>query len=122
MISKEERDKLEIDGRIYICYDYLFAISKDRILATHGGSISLITLQGEIICTYDSIYAPQYITGTHHDEEDNIDVADFDYVDDLLIFVDNNKKGIIDYDGEVVLEANYSDITFRTINEAELFP
>lgn len=122
MLSKEEREKLDIDGRIYICYDYLFAISKDRVLATHGGNISLITLNGDIICTHDSIYAPQYPKDTHYDDAEGLYVADYAYLDDMLVFVDNGRKGIMDYNGDIILDANYRDITFNTLSEAELFP
>lgn len=122
MLSKEERASLDIDGRIYLCYDYLYAISFDRILATHGGSISLLTIDGELICTYDSIYAPTYPCSTYYDEDEQVDVAVYEFIDDVLIFIEEGKKGIMDYNGDIILEADYSEITFNSNLEAELMP
>lgn len=122
MLTKEERASIEVDGRICLCYDFIFPISRDRILATHGGSISLISFDGIIICTHDSIYVPTYPINTTHDEKDDVDVAEYEYIDDILIFVDDGKKGVIDYDGEVILEAKYSDITFNSYLQAEVMP
>ena len=120
MLSREERMNLNIDGRIYICYDYIFAISTDRILATHGGSISLITADGDMICTYDSIYVPTYANGYHYNPDEGIDEADYEYIDDILIFVDKGKKGLIDYDGNIICEAKYHDIEFNSDSEVEV--
>ena len=120
MLSREERESLDIDSKIYLCYDYIFAISKDRVLATHGASISLIKLSGEIICTHDSIYAPTYPSSTHFNEDEQVEEAEYSFLDDILIFVDDGKKGMMNYDGKIILEAIYSDITFPTCQQAEV--
>lgn len=123
MLTKEEREKISIDAVIELCYDYIFAISKDRILATHGSSISLITIDGEMICTYDSIYAPTYPTDTiYYDEEDGCDKYIEEFIDDLLVFNDKGKFGLMDYDGDIILDAEYSAITFNSEGSVAILP
>lgn len=123
VLTREEREKLKIDAVIELCYDYIFAISEDRILATHGSNISLITIDGEMICTYDSIYAPTYPTDTiYYDEEEGCDRYVEEFIDDLLVFVENGKHGIMDYDGDIIVEAKYSDITFSSEGTVEILP
>ncbi len=122
MLSREERDKLVIDSTIYLCYDYLFAIANNRILATHGDKISLITTDGEMLCTYDSIYVPTYPSKEYYDESEDRWIYDEEFMDDILVFIDDGKLGVLDYDGDIVLEAKYRDITFNTAQELELLP
>lgn len=122
MISKEEREKLEIDGRIYICYDYLFAIEKDRILATHGSSVSLITDTAELLCTFDNIIVPTKPGDVHYDAEHLEYYSDEDFIQDYLIYMQNGKFGLLDYDGTVVIEAQYSSIEFGADYELYVLP
>lgn len=123
MISKEERERLRdtIDPRIQLCYDYILIISEDRMLATYGGNISLVTFDAELIFTADSIYIPEYPSGTKIDSDGNLE-ATYDFIDDYLIYVDNGKKGLIDYDGGIILQANYTNITFNDKQQAEILP
>lgn len=46
MVSIAQRRELQdkLNPILYLCYDYILIISDNRVLATHGGSISLISL------------------------------------------------------------------------------
>lgn len=123
MITKEDRQRLRdlIDPRIELCFDYLFIISEDRMLATHGGNISLVTFNGDILTTADSIYIPMYPTSYNEESSGEI-VAVYDYIDDILVYVENGKQGLIDYNGDIILEAKYSEITFDENQLAEILP
>ena len=123
MISKEESEKLEISGVIYLCYDLLVPISSDRILATHGDNISLINTSGEMLCTYDMIIVPTI-------EDSSLIVDDINngfetnalYIDEYLIIIHCGKYGLIDYDGNIVIEALYSNIKFNNEGSIEVLP
>lgn len=122
MSIHDKLNKLNIDGRLYICYDYILPISDTRLLATHGREISLITIDGRIICTYDSIYPPTFPAEVYFDENENVYKYREDDMEDILIFVDNGKKGVIDYDGGIILDAEYREISFNANLEAEVLP
>lgn len=121
MLTREERENLKVDSIIYLCYDYILAISEDRILATHGQEISLISIDGDIICTFDSIYVPEYPKGVTTGLEGE-PIAIMEYVDDILVYVDNGYMGILDYNGMPITGAIYRDITFKSNDEIELLP
>lgn len=130
MLTPQEIKDYDIDSKVKFCFDYILPISKDRVLATHGGQISLITKTGEMICTYDSIEVPTYDlfseTGSireHSDECDEPvepDVATEEYVDEYLIILSNGYLGLIDYDGVVILEPEYSILKFNGSESLEV--
>ena len=122
MLSNEERKNIVIDPIIEFCYDYILPISQDRILATHGGEISLITIDGNMICSYESIEVPEYNSNDDvtFNEKDNCYEAKRVFIDDLLIYRDNGLYGIIDYDGNIVVEAKYKGLRFNDENALEI--
>lgn len=124
MLKPFERKKYEdkLDARLYICYDYILIISKDRVLATHGGSISLITFNADILFTSDLIYVPQYPIDTIDEGNGEAESAVYEYVDDLLIYVQDDKEGVIDYNGNIIVEAKYKNIQFIGESQMEIFP
>lgn len=114
MISKQEMDELEIDNKLYICYDMLVPISKERILATHGKSISLIDIDGNMIVTYDLIMIPEYPDYDYMIDENT---ATYSPVEDFLLAYQDGKVGVIDYDGNIVVQIEYRSIEFTSKNE-----
>ncbi len=124
MVSKERRKELrdKLDPRLFLCYDYILVISENRILATHGGNISLITFNGNILFTADSIYVPEYPKNTEYDNSEQVEKAIYDYVDELLIYVMDGKEGLIDYDGNIIVNANYKQIQFLSNDNVEIMP
>ena len=123
MISKEESEKLEISGVIYLCYDLLVPISSDRILATHGNNISLINTNGEMLCTYDMITVPTIEDSSYIiDDINNGFETNALYIDEYLIIIHCGKYGLIDYDGNIVIEALYSNIKFNNEGSIEVLP
>lgn len=124
MISKEKRKELQelIDPRLRMCYDYILVISESRVLATHGGNISLITINGKMLFTADSIYLPEYPSYVVYNEAENVLETVYEYVDEYLIYIDNGKKGIINYDGEILTEAKYSEIEFDSVSSIQALP
>ena len=122
MLSKEARLSLELDDRLYLCYDYLFAITEHKVLATHGSNMSLITTDGVMLCTYDMIYVPMYYTNEHYDKDSGMDIADSEYVDAYLVFIKDGKKGVMDYDANIIIEPIYRDIIFDSNEHCELLP
>ena len=119
MLTKEEIENLEIDARIYLCYDLLIPISKDRVLATHGDNISLIDINGNMIVTYDLIVIPEYIDQDYMLDENT---AAMTKVDNYLIVYENGKVGLINYDGDVLLPVEYSSILFKSPTQIETLP
>lgn len=119
MLTKEEMQKVNIDGRIYLCYDLLVPIAKDRILATHGESISLIDIEGSMIATYDLIIIPEYIDSDYMIDENT---ALMTTVDKFLIVYKDGRAGAIDYDGTIVLPVEYSDVCFTSQTEIQTLP
>ena len=122
MLSKEEFKKYVVNPTIQICFDYIFPISEDRVLATHGDEISLITNDGTLLCTYDSIEVPEYF----HDEDTQIDennnyFNEGRYVDKYLLVRDCGYLGVIDYDGDVVIDPQYRYIKFVGEDKIECF-
>lgn len=124
MITARERKKLQdkLDPKLYMCYDYIFIISEDRVLATHGGNISLITFEAELLFTADIICVPQYPIGVCQYDDESAPEAELAYVDDLLIYMQDGKEGVIDYDGEIIIEALYTSVEFISEAEVELHP
>jgi len=123
MLTREESEKLKISDVIYLCYDLLVPISSNRILATHGENISLIDTEGEMICTYDMIMVPtKEDTSYILDTEDNGFETTALYVDDYLIIMQNGKQGLIDYDGNILIDAIYGEIKFNIYGELEVLP
>ena len=122
MLSKEELKNYKIDPTIQLCFDYVFPISHDRVLATHGDEISLITESGDLICTYDSIEVPEY---NHEDDtildDDNHYFNEGRFIDKYLIFKEDGLLGVIDYDGDIVLDAQYKYIRFIDEDNVECF-
>lgn len=119
MVSKEELASIDIDGMIYLCYDLLVPISKDRIIATHGENISLIDIKGEMICTYDMIIVPKYPEYELLNEYGEVPYLD---VEDYLIVHKDGKVGLIDYAGELVIDIEYSNIQFIGEGKVEVLP
>lgn len=115
MLSREEIKNFKIDPMIELCYDYVFPISMDRILATHGGEISLIDNDGEMLCTYDSIEVPMYYDEEYEVKESQ-DIEEFvgipKYIDDVLMMLEDGLWGLTDYDGNVIIEPMYKVIHF----------
>jgi hypothetical protein len=119
MLTKEEMENINIDGRIYLCYDLLVPISKDRVLATHGDNISLIDINGNMIATYDLIIVPEYLD-TNYMIDDN--TAAYTTIDDYLTVYHGGKVGVIDYDGKIVVPIEYSSIEFSSPTEVNTLP
>ena len=119
MLSKEEMQEINIDGRIYLCYDLLVPIRKDRILATHENNISLIDSDGNMISTYDLIIIPEFIDTDYMIDEDT---ATMSTVDNYLIVYTGDKAGVIDYEGNIVLPIEYSSIKFSSQTNIETLP
>lgn len=120
MLSKDEIKNFQIDPAIKFCYDYILPISQDRVLATHGEEISMITSDGTWICTFDSIQVPTYpdIENPYWDDKEKSYMTNDIYIDNFLIIIQDGLYGIIDYDGEIVVPAVYNKIEF--INETEV--
>lgn len=116
-------DNRDVSPLISLCYDLLVKIADDRILATHGSKISLITLDGIMICTYDLIMIPTMEdTDYIFNEIDNVEESTAKNIEDYLLIISNGKCGLIDYDGNLVIEPIYRDITFDSKGRAELLP
>lgn len=118
MLTKEEMEAFEIDPVIRFCYDYILPISDNRVLATHGEQISLITKDGEMLCTYDSIEVPTY----HSDKLSMVDgdfVAEDIFVDEYLLIKENELWGLINYDGDVIISPVHNKLGFNGPNSIE---
>lgn len=112
--------KLEdIDPIIQLCYDYILPITSDRLLATHGNSISLIDIAGEIICTYDSIELPSYLEKHIVDEDTPDEYFDIEkkYIRNYLIIRQEGLYGIINLDGGIIVEPKHDTIKFTSPSE-----
>lgn len=121
MLTREEIEKFDIDPAIRFCFDYILPISDDRVLATLGQEISLITKSGDMICTYDSIQIPMYYSSEFEQDSESLAYVSKDLpVDDYLIIIDNNLYGLIDYDGNIVLEPEYSILRFISDSKMEI--
>lgn len=112
MLTKQEIAAFDIDPVIRFCYDYILPISEDRVLATHGGQISLITKDGEMLCTYDSIEVPTYHSDKLRVDTNGDYVAEDVFVDDYLLIRENGLWGIIDYDGDIILSPVHNKLGF----------
>ena len=119
MLTPKEISEFEIDPVIKFCYDFILPISDDRVLATHGAEISLITKAGDLICTYDSIEVPFYDDreDTFYSEDSKSLVSRKKYIEDMLLFKDGEFWGLLDYDGEILADAHYTSIKFVGENE-----
>lgn len=123
MLSREESERVQISEVIYLCYDLLVSISENRILATHGNNISLIDTNGEMICTYDMIIVPTMEDNSFiFETDDHVFETQALYVDDYLIVIHAGKQGLIDYDGNVIIDTIYSEIKFNTNGSIEVLP
>ena len=124
MVSIAQRRELQdkLDPILYLCYDYILIISDNRVLATHGGSISLISFDANMLFTSDVIYVPQYPVGISQYDDESAPEADMEYLDDMPIYVKDGKEGVIDYDGNILIEAQYSSIEFISETQMEIFP
>lgn len=106
-------NKNDIDPMIRFCYDFVLHISENRILATHGGVISLLDNTGYMICTYDSIELAMYeFPEETYIDEDGIEVGITKYVENRLLILEDDSWGIMDFDGNVLLEPSYKKISF----------
>ena len=123
MLTREERENFDIDIAIQFCYDYIFPITPNRVLATHGDEISLITKDGEMICTYDSIQVPTYNSPENviPGDEGTYQQSLANYVDDYLLILQDGMWGLIDYDGEIVLDPKYKILRFVEQDRIEIF-
>ena len=123
MLTKEQRDNFDIDPVIKFCYDYILPITDDRVLATHGAEISLITKSGDMVCTYDSIQVPTYNDpdNCEFNPDYNCDESGRAYVDDFLLIIQDGMYGLIDYDGNIVIDPKYSVLRFVSQDKMELF-
>lgn len=139
MLYKEERDKVEIPPIIYLCYSFVLPIRQDRLVAQDGNYFVLIDIDGHEICRYDSIHVPRYTIEdpdfeykafsiedlnkakqaqqnsdeSVDSENDQYNERKYPFVEDYLIVRRDNKLGVIDYDGNVLLEPEYRQIEFR---------
>ena len=128
MLTIDEIRKFSIDPMIKLCFDYILPISKDRVLATHGREISLIDTDGNMIVTYDSIELASFdkVPDTSETFIKNLDgsieacESEVEYIDDILIFLDDGLYGLMDYDGNIIVEAEYKSIKFISENEIEV--
>lgn len=105
----------QIDSKLSLVYDLLVPITKTRILATYGNEISLIDEDGMIIVTYDLIYIPTYIGDINM-----IGEGVTKYVEGYLIVVKGSCVGLIDYDGNIVIEVAQRGIEFKSQNDVEI--
>lgn len=123
MLTKKEIEKFEMDAAVRFCFDYILPISDNRVLATHGDEISLITKDGEMICTYDSIQVPTYNSSSDFESmDDSVAMkAKPVEVDDYLIIIQDGLYGLIDYDGEIILDPKYSVLRFVGESRLECF-
>ena len=123
MLTREEIARFEIDPAVRFCFDYILPISDNRVLATLGDEISLITKDGDMICTYDSIEVPTYDSDTElvYSESENCEVAKVEYIDDILLILQDGLWGLIDYDGNVIADPIYRLLRFVSENELESF-
>lgn len=120
--------EIPVDPMIKLCFDYVLPISNDRVLATHGDEISLITSDGELIVTYDSIELACYDIenpewDVHKDYNGNLVAPESiqAYVDGVLIIIEDGKYGLINYDGDIILEPQYNHIGFISQTEFEVW-
>lgn len=117
MLTPEEIKAFEINPVIQFCYDYILPISKDRILATHGLEISLITADGDMICTHESIEVPFYTSfdedTLEYDENTNEYIGKTIYIEDILVYRENGRYGLMDYNGDIITEAKYVVLKFE---------
>lgn len=128
MLTPEEIKAFEINPVIQFCYDYILPISKDRILATHGLEISLITADGDMLCTHESIEVPFY---TLFNDDDTLEydentheyiyVGKTVYIEDILIYREDGRYGLMDYNGEVITEAKYAVLKFEDANTIQAY-
>lgn len=44
------------------------------------------------------------------------------YIDDYLIIMQNGKQDLIDYDGNILIDAIYGEIKFNIYGELEVLP
>lgn len=123
LLTDEERKNFEIDPMIKFCFDYILPITKDRLLATHGGSISLADKQGNLIVTFDSIELIHYDVDPPDAEitilpngEIQAPRSLIEYVDDLLKIRQDGLWGLIDMDGNILLEPMYNELIFTGPN------
>lgn len=123
LLTDEERKNFEIDPMIKFCFDYILPITKDRLLATHGGSISLADKQGNLIVTFDSIELIHYDVDPPDAEITILSNGEIqaprslvEYVDDLLKIKQDGLWGLIDMDGNVLLEPMYNELIFTGPN------
>lgn len=124
MLTDKERAEFEMDPLIKLCFDYIYPITQDRVLATHGGSISLIDKQGIMLATHDSIELGYYDFDPPEEDvsfdEDGNPLAQKSvrtYIDDILIIRDDGLYGLMDLDGEILVEPCYDRLEFAGPDE-----
>lgn len=125
MLTPEEIKAFEINPVIQFCYDYILPISKDRILATHGLEISLITADGDMICTHESIEVPFYTSfdedTLEYDENTNEYIGKTIYIEDILVYRENGRYGLMDYNGDIITEAKYVVLKFEDADTIQAY-
>lgn len=132
MLQKEERSKFEIPPIVQLCYTHIVPIRKDRMLATAGPKMVLIDIDGHEIFQYKFIrlaeYSdveeiPKYLQSNVQQESEwnslverlnNDEFIDTtNYVDDILVFQDGHKYGVVDYDGNIILDLKCFSLEFK---------
>lgn len=125
MLTPEEIKAFKINPVIQFCYDYILPISKDRILATHGLEISLITADGDMICTHESIEVPFYTSfdddTLEYDENTNEYIGKTIYIEDILVYRENGRYGLMDYNGDIITEAKYVVLKFEDADTIQAY-
>lgn len=126
ILTPEERERVEINPLIAICYDYILPITSELMLATHGDSITLITSDGVAICTHDSIELASYIDKRVNEgigegiNEDYYTLYRV-YIEDYLIIRDKGLYGLINLDGSIAIPAKYRHLEFEGIDSISIW-
>lgn len=138
MLQKEERQKVEIPPVIFLCYQYIFPLTENRLLGQDGTQIVLIDIDGYEICKYDTIQVPiynqidknaKYEINSEEDFDQQLKLFSSDdykpdcsieYIDDYLLVSNSGKFGVIDYDGKVLIPLEYSKIEFNKSDDGNI--
>lgn len=133
MIQGEERQNFEIPPVVLLCYQNIVPIREDRMLATAGPNMVILDKEGTEVFQYKIIRLAEYQDGQEIPEHiinqiqqkiewdsfvDKLNRGEFqsngrEFVDNLLIISDGKKFGLVDYDGNILLDTKYNQLQFQ---------
>lgn len=133
MLQREERQNFEIPPVVLLCYQNVVPIREDRMLATAGPNMVILDKKGTEVFQYKIIRLAEYQDGQEIPEHiinqirqkiewdsfvDKLNKGEFqskdrEFVDNLLIISDGKKFGLVDYDGNILLDTKYNQLQFQ---------